>query len=207
MTHQLSQHELKACRAHARLMAVKTRGWDEAEAADAHWDAGEWSSPAWAQQWQDVEEACNIIISDYFELRSPAVVMHLVCTYENEEAHRHWLAQHLRFVVYGSMDHGDHPDDEDLTTQRIAAFSTRRKAELKCEELSNDPNNHPDLAYWFEVEDERPLNPIPHGDTPATLSNHKPVCHEYWDRGLDCPCIPEGVKDAILKGARPEEVM
>jgi len=42
-------------------------------------------------------------------------------------------------------------------------------------------------------------------DEPVTT--HKPVCHEYWDRGLDCPCIPEGVKDAIRGGANPDDVM
>jgi len=38
-------------------------------------------------------------------------------------------------------------------------------------------------------------------------STHTPMCEEYWDRGLECQCIPEGVKDAIRKGARPEDVM
>jgi len=42
---------------------------------------------------------------------------------------------------------------------------------------------------------------------PEEKSTHKPICDEYWDRGLECPCIPEGVKDAIRKGADPEEVM
>ncbi len=38
-------------------------------------------------------------------------------------------------------------------------------------------------------------------------TTHTAICQEYWDRGLDCQCIPEGVKDAIRKGARPEDVM
>jgi hypothetical protein len=38
-------------------------------------------------------------------------------------------------------------------------------------------------------------------------TTHTPMCHEYWDRGLDCQCIPEGVKQAIRQGANPEEVM
>lgn len=41
-------------------------------------------------------------------------------------------------------------------------------------------------------------------DPPST---HTAICHEYWDRGLDCRCIPQDVKDAIRQGARPEEVM
>jgi len=39
------------------------------------------------------------------------------------------------------------------------------------------------------------------------ITNHTAQCHEYWDRGLDCQCIPEGVKQAIRDGASPEEVM
>lgn len=37
--------------------------------------------------------------------------------------------------------------------------------------------------------------------------SHTAQCHEYWDRGLECQCIPEGVKQAILDGANPEDVM
>lgn len=42
---------------------------------------------------------------------------------------------------------------------------------------------------------------------PEDQSGHTDICHEYWDRGLDCQCIPEGVKEAIRQGANPEEVM
>ena len=38
-------------------------------------------------------------------------------------------------------------------------------------------------------------------------STHTDICHEYWDRGLECQCIPEGVKQAIRQGANPEDVM
>lgn len=41
----------------------------------------------------------------------------------------------------------------------------------------------------------------------VSVSNHSEKCHEYWDRGLDCPCIPEDVKQAIRDGANPDEVM
>ena len=40
-----------------------------------------------------------------------------------------------------------------------------------------------------------------------TVSKHNPVCWEYWDRGLDCPCIPDEVDRAMRAGARPEDVM
>ena len=37
--------------------------------------------------------------------------------------------------------------------------------------------------------------------------SHSETCYEYWDRGLDCQCIPEGVKQDIRNGAKPEDVM
>jgi len=29
---------------------------------------------------------------------------------------------------------------------------------------------------------------------------HKPICHEYWDRGLNCECIPKEEQDRLAKG-------
>ena len=45
----------------------------------------------------------------------------------------------------------------------------------------------------------------PNDKQPETT--HTPLCEEYWDRGLDCPCIPEDVKQAIRDGADPDDVM
>ena len=42
-------------------------------------------------------------------------------------------------------------------------------------------------------------------DEPETT--HTAACEEYWDRGLDCQCIPEDVKQAIRDGADPSDVM
>ena len=69
----LTQHEVHACRAVARLVAVKTEGWAEAEYADAHWDAGEWSGPAWADNWQRADEEATKTVAERFglERRSP----------------------------------------------------------------------------------------------------------------------------------------
>lgn len=39
------------------------------------------------------------------------------------------------------------------------------------------------------------------------VNNHTPMCHEYWDRGLNCQCIDDGVKAALRNGANPEDVM
>ena len=33
----------------------------------------------------------------------------------------------------------------------------------------------------------------------AAESTHKPICGEYWDRGLNCPCIPKAEAERILK--------
>ena len=38
-------------------------------------------------------------------------------------------------------------------------------------------------------------------------TTHTAACHEYWERGLECRCIPQGVADAIRSGAHPEDVM
>ena len=36
---------------------------------------------------------------------------------------------------------------------------------------------------------------------------HTSHCAEYWERGLDCHCIPDSVKDDIRNGATPDDVM
>jgi hypothetical protein len=41
----------------SRVFAQRTEGWEEAERADAGFDAGEWSGPAWSHAWEDEMEA------------------------------------------------------------------------------------------------------------------------------------------------------
>ena len=36
---------------------------------------------------------------------------------------------------------------------------------------------------------------------------HSAMCREYWDRGLECRCVPDWVNEAIRAGAKPEDVM
>jgi hypothetical protein len=40
---------------------------------------------------------------------------------------------------------------------------------------------------------------------------HKPICHEYWDRGLNCPCIPEEenqrITQALNRGESIDDVI
>jgi hypothetical protein len=42
-----------AVRSFFRLYAIRTKGWDEMEGCDSHYDGGEWSGPAWAKNWED----------------------------------------------------------------------------------------------------------------------------------------------------------
>lgn len=42
-----------AVRSFFRLYAIRTKGWDEMEGCDRHYDGGEWSGPAWAKNWED----------------------------------------------------------------------------------------------------------------------------------------------------------
>lgn len=37
-------------------------------------------------------------------------------------------------------------------------------------------------------------------------SKHSAICEEYWERGLECRCIPESVKRDIRNGANPEDL-
>ena len=39
------------------------------------------------------------------------------------------------------------------------------------------------------------------------VRKHTAACEEFWDRGLECRCIPQDIKDAIRSGANPEEIM
>lgn len=93
-THPLSPHELNACRALARLLAIHTEGWHEIEACDRHFDGGEWSGSAWADNWQSADEHCCQIIADRFGFPSAEYVQNLSYIYDNEGEH-HFLT-HLR---------------------------------------------------------------------------------------------------------------
>ena len=149
MAHELNHHELQACRAFHKLLAVRTEGWAEAEAADAKFDGGEWSGPAWGDHWQQAEEYCEEVIARRFGFPSAEYVMQMVNVYENEEQGRYFWSQFVTVEVWGSMGEG--------TEQLIDTVPTRRAAAILIEKLNNDPRNHPDLFYWFDVIDERPL--------------------------------------------------
>lgn len=117
------------------------------------------------------------------------------------------------------FDGGEYSDEawgklwEDMASQTIKEVADR--FDLWPHHLSDciEHRDNEEQRYFWMAQDDRPLHPIPYGDTAGTLvdppapSAHKPICHEYWERGLDCQCIPEGVKQAIRDGANPEEVM
>jgi hypothetical protein len=85
MSHPLSREQLQACRAYERLLAARTEGWDEMEACDRHWDGGEWSGPAWGDNWQRAEEYCERVIAERFELGTGESVMQMMWCYWNEQ--------------------------------------------------------------------------------------------------------------------------
>ncbi len=42
-------------------------------------------------------------------------------------------------------------------------------------------------------------------------NQHKPICHEYWENGLNCPCIPQEELDriaaAVKRGDDPRDII
>ena len=59
----------KAIRAYERLLEQRTRGWDEMEAADRHWDGGEFSGPAWARNYEQMQLDTAYDVAKRFGLR------------------------------------------------------------------------------------------------------------------------------------------
>ena len=91
MSIDLTKHEVAACRAVARLLTIHTEGWAEAEHADGHWDAGEWSGPAWADNWQQADEHCVKVVAERFGLED-AYLQNCVHEYDCELQYRWWKA-------------------------------------------------------------------------------------------------------------------
>jgi len=61
---------------------------------------------------------------------------------------------------------------------------------------SSDNPNDICLKCWVDMQ------PGPDPDEPK----HTAMCEEYWDRGLECQCIPADVKRAIRAGANPQDI-
>ncbi len=59
---------MRAIRAFDRVISNSTEGWNEVEAADAHWDAGEWSGPAWARAWEAEVIRVTDMVADRFQI-------------------------------------------------------------------------------------------------------------------------------------------
>lgn len=96
MNHELSRHELRAVRAYERLLAIRTEGWNELEAADAKFDGGEWSGAAWGDQWQEMDERCLAEVAERFELPGAEYLMHCSWKYEGEQEQREYVAHCCR---------------------------------------------------------------------------------------------------------------
>ena len=64
----ISQREMRAVRAYDRVFANSTEGWNEAEAADASYDGGEWSGPSWAKNWLNEDRRVISLVAERFEI-------------------------------------------------------------------------------------------------------------------------------------------
>ena len=60
------KHMKKAARAYRRLLERRTQGWYDYQTMDAGFDAGEWSGPAWADNWQRACERTEADIAKAF---------------------------------------------------------------------------------------------------------------------------------------------
>jgi len=72
-------------RAYNRILAQRTEGWEEAEACDSQYDAGEWSGPAWGDNWQRVESEVAEYVAERFGVPVGAVEFAVIeADYERE---------------------------------------------------------------------------------------------------------------------------
>lgn len=70
----LTTREKAACRAVDNLLNRTTAGWAEMEHADRHYDGGEWSGPAWGNNWQAEEKRVIALVARHFGFTSPRLV-------------------------------------------------------------------------------------------------------------------------------------
>lgn len=84
----LNKHEIAACRAANKLLGITTEGWDEAEGCDRHYDGGEWSGPAWADNWQNEERRVTEVVAARFELDANYLAVCLM-DYDNSQMEFH----------------------------------------------------------------------------------------------------------------------
>jgi len=83
----MTNRERIATRACVRVFDNLTDGWERDEACDRHYDAGEWSGPAWAQNWeQAAAQACQLV-SERFEMDAE----HLRTLWEYQAPHDHFV--------------------------------------------------------------------------------------------------------------------
>lgn len=104
------------------------------------------------------------------------------------------------FMVFATM-----ADDSDygVEPQEIKEFATRDECIIFMRE--REGIDHPDIAYW--AEESGTNNVIDSCDDLSTDTSHTKMCHEHWERGLECRCIPQHVLDALAAGADPSDVM
>ncbi len=59
-----------AVNAYHRVLAQRTEGWEEGEACDAGFDAGEWSGAIWGDHWEQAEKEALAIVASAFGITS-----------------------------------------------------------------------------------------------------------------------------------------
>jgi len=118
----------------------------EFEACDHHYDAGEWSGPAWGKVYEEVEERHADLVARAFDITPNEV----------------WEA--AQELEYG---------------------------EDKCRFDAITP--------WDPWTDE------------SGKRHHGQVCHEHWERGLNCSCIPveeqQRIKAALARGDAHDDII
>jgi hypothetical protein len=88
-TLQNDLHLRRAVRAAFRLLSITTEGWDEYEAADRHWDGGEWSGSAWADNHEREHDRVTRLVAERFNVTATDLD-EAMFIWEMEET-RHWV--------------------------------------------------------------------------------------------------------------------
>lgn len=64
----MTKHEMTAVRTVLRVLAIRTDGWDDAQRADAGFDGGEWSGPAWGRAYETAEREAIEYVAQRFDV-------------------------------------------------------------------------------------------------------------------------------------------
>jgi len=94
MSTGMTKRQYAAVRAFERFIGISTDGWAEAEGADAHWDGGEWSGPAWTDNWENEHHRVAGIVAARFGMTVEDLLIYIECK-ENDEENRWYEINHI----------------------------------------------------------------------------------------------------------------